>query len=264
MKFDTTFEEMELVLNELNEQFETIRKNEDRIPQIEIDIIKATLQRLYERINQLNKKEKSICVEKPASELIEKTVSINTPIEKETESVLTSENEATDEKIITKDELEYEKVTNDFLQEMNNPPSEIPKEDTEEPVKDELKEKAPKKEESKSSLLLQFEDEIFSVNDSIAQKAKDKSLVKKLNSSRIENLKSAIGINDKFYFINELFSGNSHAYEDVIYTLNNFKRFEEAMQYVSTLKYRYDWKTDTEAYQKLIHFLERKFTEIHA
>ena len=263
MKFDTTFKEMELVFNELSEQFEAIKKNEERIPQIEIDIFKVTLQKLYKRINQLNKMDLAMPVEKPAKELIEKTVSIDSPIEKEMEDLNTSKNEVTDEKIILNDELEYEKVTNDFLQDVNNPP-EISTEDIEEPIKDELDTITSKNEEVKPSLLLQFEDEIFSVNDSIAQKAKDKSLVNKLSSTRIENLKSAIGINDKFYFINELFGGNSQAYEDVIYTLNNFKRFEEAMQYVSTLKYRYDWKTETEAYQKLVHFLERKFIEIHA
>ncbi len=181
------------------------------------------------------------------------------------EPITKTEQTSNEETALFDEDLAYEKVTNDFLEEI---------EILEEKAKSKLEEikvkpthnqtEAPKTKSSKPSLLLQFEDEIFSVNESIAQKGEDKSVVKKLSNTRIENLKSAIGINDKFYFINELFKGNSQAYEDVIYTLNNFKRFDDAIQYFSTLKFRYDWNTEAEAYKKLIHFLERKFLEMHA
>lgn len=263
MKLDAVFEEMENALNELNEQFETIKTHEIRVPQIEIDILMATTRKLYESMAFLNKKnqfsdvaELSSVSEKqiPEKEIPEE----KTPVE-EPHAQTDNQTEAPEETI------DFEKVTEDFLSEAESLIEEVPeKEALEEAISEmpnEINEEVTKEH---PSLLLQFEDEIFSVNDAVATKAEDKSVVSKLSNSRIENLKSAIGINDKFYFINELFKGNSQAYEDVIYTLNNFKRFEDAMQYTSTLKYRYDWDMESEAYQKLIHFLERKFVEIHA
>lgn len=284
MKLDTALEEMEIVLNELNEQFETIKKNEVRVPQIELDIIMGTMRRLYESMMHLNRQTPLMEVVKEITEVpviinqeAEKTeevvaeTTVEEKVEESTIDIFEAETEDLSEELPEEDgfkleaELAYEKVTTDFLEEketeeevIETPQAEI-KEEIEIPIA-----QIPKTEAPKPSLLLQFEDEIFSVNESLAQKKDDTSLVNKLNNTRIENLKSAIGINDKFYFINELFSGNSQAYEDVIYTLNNFKRFEEAMQYTSTLKHRYDWSTETEAFQKLTHFLERKFVEIHA
>ncbi len=253
MKLKTTFEEMEVVLNELNEQFENLCNNEVRVPQIELDIIMATMRRLYEQMNQLNKIQNlsgtsDVIVENANAERIAEPEA-----RPELKEVETDVQEIKADYANTNSD-DYD-VTKDFLEEME----EQKEEKTDTPTK-----KIPKSETQKPSLLLQFEDEIFSVNDTMAKKGEDKSVVNRLSNSRIENLKSAIGINDKFYFINELFAGNSQAYEDVIYTLNNFKRFEESLQYISTLKHRYDWDTDAEAYQKLIHFLERKFTEVPA
>lgn len=257
MELNTALEEMEIVLNELNEQFETIKKNEVRVPQIEIDIIMATMRRLYESISHLHKQKPLDRVEK--AEIVKEEITVTETTEaKVVEEVV--------EEIAVADEPEdYEKVTNDFQEEIDALEESVLSEHEEQTVEvTEVEVETQEIEKPKPSLLLQFEDEIFSVNDSVAQKAADKSLVDKLSNTRIENLKSAIGINDKFYFINELFSGNSQAYEDVIYTLNNFKRFDEAMQYTSTLKHKYEWSIETEAYQKLTHFLERKFVEVHA
>jgi len=106
--------------------------------------------------------------------------------------------------------------------------------------------------------------EILDLNRKLAEARGNHSLAEKLQNQQIENLKSVIGINDKFYFINELFDGDSSRYEDVIYTLNNFKKFDDAMQYFSTLKYRFNWNEESDAPEMLIKMLERKFDLIGA
>lgn len=106
---------------------------------------------------------------------------------------------------------------------------------------------------------IKVNDEITDLNKKLAEARNTQSIVEKLQNKRIESLKSVIGINDKFYFINELFSGNSQKYEDIIYTLNNFKKLEDAMVYFSTLKYKFGWDEESEAYLKLMQMLERKF-----
>lgn len=296
MKLKAAFEEIEIVLNELNEQFETIKKNEARVPQIEIDIMMASMRKIYECMSQINKQKEFPRVEESFDFVPE--LDNNVLIESEAEEAIPEQTEAIiEETVLFKEDLTDNKVAANIVEEIANLEESIQIEmqksihiELEERIQSieekslqkELKEsmqsieeepkehtlqakaKSPRVEKPRTGLLLQFEDEIFSVNESVGQKSKDKSLVNKLSNTRIENLKSAIGINDKFYFINQLFGGNSQAYEDVIYALNNFKRFEEAMQYIGTLKYRYEWNTESEAFHKLIHFLERKFLELHA
>lgn len=253
MRLKTIFEEMEVVLNELNEQFETIKEFESGIPQIEIDIMMSNIRKLYENMSFLNRKMQSSSNERF------KELNINKP----TAATVNINPNTKEEQIKSDHPVKSADVHNSLLNAekknlkieeaatIHTPIQKTPSTET-------------KQQKSKAGLLLQFEDELFSINESVARNTEDKSLVNRLGNTRIDNLKTAIGINDKFFLINQLFSGNAQAYEDVIYTLNNFKRIEEAMQYTSTLKYRYDWDTDTEAYLKLVHFLERKFLKIEA
>jgi len=259
MKLKSIFEDMDSVLNELNEQFEAIKKHEARIPQIEIDILMSSIRKLYENMSYINKKTQQSISEKPETINIAENKSI-VYSKKETELIPEEEAKAI---VIAKETEVREMITNNIEEETISVEKEL-KDEQIKSEQDQLKTSAQKNIAPKEGLLLKFEDELFSVNDSVAMKSEDKSVVNKLSNTRIENLKSAIGINDKFFFINELFKGNSQSYEDVIFTLNNFKRFEEAMQYTSTLKYRYDWDTEAEAYLKLIHFLERKFLKVQA
>ena len=46
----------------------------------------------------------------------------------------------------------------------------------------------------------------------------------------ISDIGAAIGINDKFYYIRELFSGDSRAYNDTIRRLNSAASLGEAMK----------------------------------
>jgi len=251
MRLKTIFEEMEVVLNELNEQFETIREFESGIPQIEIDIMMSNIRKLYENMSFLNRKMQSSSNERVKELTINKptaaTVNINpnTKVEQIKADHPVKSGDVHDSLL----SAEKKNLKTEEADTAQTPIRKTPSTET-------------KQQKSKAGLLLQFEDELFSINESVARNTEDKSLVNRLGNTRIDNLKTAIGINDKFFLINQLFNGNPQAYEDVIYTLNNFKRIEEAMQYTSTLKYRYDWDTDTEAYLKLVHFLERKFLKI--
>lgn len=61
--------------------------------------------------------------------------------------------------------------------------------------------------------------------------AKQDEIIVSVRSARpIDDIASAIGINDKFYFIRELFSGDSLAYQDTIKRLNSASSLGEAMR----------------------------------
>lgn len=67
-----------------------------------------------------------------------------------------------------------------------------------------------------------------------AKKEEAGSLAEKLEKSPISNLKSAIGLNRKFQFINTLFDGDNERYDASIKLLNQDQSLQEAKTWVSS------------------------------
>jgi hypothetical protein len=72
----------------------------------------------------------------------------------------------------------------------------------------------------------------------------------------VENLMTAIAINDRFTFIRELFNGDSPAFEHAIRVLNEASNFNDAYNYMIQ---NYDWDMDSEAVQLLLDIIRRKY-----
>lgn len=72
----------------------------------------------------------------------------------------------------------------------------------------------------------------------------------------VDNLMSAIGINDRFTFIRELFNGDSPSFEHAIKALNEAANFNDAYNYMMQ---HYDWDMDSEAVQLLLDIIRRKY-----
>ena len=87
----------------------------------------------------------------------------------------------------------------------------------------------------------------------------DHSLAAKLQQNPVRDLKSVIGINDKFLFVNELFGGSMEKYNKSIENLNDLKTLNGAMIYLNELKIELQWNGSNEAYQKLAELVRRKF-----
>jgi hypothetical protein len=104
-----------------------------------------------------------------------------------------------------------------------------------------------------------FKDEKKSLNEKLFGTHTDKSIAAKLQKHPIKDLKSAIGINEKFKFINELFEGNLQKYNDGITKLNAFSTNDEATKFLSSLKSEYSWNENTEAFQELNDLVQRRY-----
>lgn len=87
----------------------------------------------------------------------------------------------------------------------------------------------------------------------------DLSLAAKLQQNPVRDLKSVIGINDKFLFVNELFGGSMEKYNKSIENLNDLKTLNGAMIYLNELKIELQWNSSNEAYLKLKELVSRKF-----
>jgi len=76
---------------------------------------------------------------------------------------------------------------------------------------------------------------------------------------QIRDLKSSIGINEKFLFINELFKGNMKEYTDTIVMLSDAENLDLVHDILRPLKDKYEWREDSAAYVTLTDFLQRRF-----
>lgn len=91
------------------------------------------------------------------------------------------------------------------------------------------------------------------------ESAEDTSLAARLQRKPVSDLASAIGINDKFLLLNELFGGSMEKYNKSIRALNNFSTLLGAKTYMSELQIEFQWDCESDAYKKLDNLVERRF-----
>ncbi|HEX8659128.1 MAG TPA: hypothetical protein VF690_16430 [Hymenobacter sp.] len=79
-------------------------------------------------------------------------------------------------------------------------------------------------------------------------------------SPKVETLREAISINQRFSFINELFAGENMEYHATIQHLDSLPTGDQARAYVTdNLSQRYDWSRKEEHVNKLLKLIERRF-----
>jgi hypothetical protein len=100
-----------------------------------------------------------------------------------------------------------------------------------------------------------FKSQSASVHDGFLKSEKYDDLSTKLKSKPIINIANAIGINDKFIFIKELFNGNEDTYNKTIEVLNNATNFNDAYNY---LMGNFNWDMDSTLVQILLDLIRRK------
>ena len=82
----------------------------------------------------------------------------------------------------------------------------------------------------------------------------------KLTDAPIKDLKKAIGINDRFLFINELFRGDEAMYERSIKTIQNFSIFAEAEYWIRReLKVKIGWVDSDPIVKQFDQLVRRRF-----
>lgn len=98
-----------------------------------------------------------------------------------------------------------------------------------------------------------------SLNDKLKQSRID--LGETLTEIPIRDLKKAIGINDRFLFINELFRGDENMYERSIKTINSFSILPEAEYWIQReLKVKLAWNDSNETVKQFTQLVKRRFT----
>jgi hypothetical protein len=98
-----------------------------------------------------------------------------------------------------------------------------------------------------------------SLNDK--HKATTTELADRLQDSPVKDLKKAIGINDRYLYINELFNGNEAMFERTLKTLNDFSILPEAEFWIQReLKLKMGWKEENPLVQQFNQLVRRRFS----
>jgi hypothetical protein len=97
-----------------------------------------------------------------------------------------------------------------------------------------------------------------SLNDKLKQEKIEVAHV--LKETPIKDLRKAIGVNDKFAFVNELFRGDEVMYERSIKTINSFHILPEAEYWINReLKVKLGWNDNKEIVQHFYQLVRRRF-----
>lgn len=125
-------------------------------------------------------------------------------------------------------------------------------------IEPEVKAETPKKEEVKIEPrpiepVQRLGDSFAGVKTLAEQMTQDDAPTTPFN--RIKDLRSAIGLNDKFLMIRDLFGGDAERYEATIDTLDEFEDLDECIIYIVE---NFRWNPDLEASKLLISLIERK------
>lgn len=75
----------------------------------------------------------------------------------------------------------------------------------------------------------------------------------------LPDLKSAMGINDKFQFTNELFKGNMQEFNIAIEQLNAADTLASALNYLKSMQPLYGWDEENEAFKRLLNIISRRY-----
>lgn len=104
-----------------------------------------------------------------------------------------------------------------------------------------------------------FRGEKRSINEKLnMETTADRSIGSKLRL-KITDLRSAIGINDRFIFINELFEGDMRNYDDMLGRLNTCASLQEALEVFNYTKTSQGWSDELISVERLLDFIHRRY-----
>lgn len=91
--------------------------------------------------------------------------------------------------------------------------------------------------------------------------AQSVTLADKIGKSRIENIRGAISLSQRFLFINALFKGANGEYESALSDIDKCMTYEEALELLSkNYALKYNWDFNLHEVKEFVGIVERKFS----
>lgn len=266
------------------EEITTSFNDYEEIPQIDIDLALSKVRSLYDELLKLNRTQiiHTEYKEKPA---VNETIEQNDEPEIEVEFIEAPEAE---EEIISEEASPTNEIIKEQVTTPIEPIEEEPQAETEPELevefieapeeKDtsefkaaqnkieveqeaEIKIKSPAQPEpikvdSTSTIGEQYQSNKKSIHDILAQNNATRDLASKLKDKPISDIKTAIGLNDRFLYTKELFNGNAKKYNDALDILNNLSDLDEAMQYLNE---HIEWNPEKDSFNRFLELVYRRY-----
>ncbi|MDR0659969.1 MAG: hypothetical protein LBG19_04030 [Prevotellaceae bacterium] len=124
------------------------------------------------------------------------------------------------------------------------------------PVKEEEKEIAPSAKKEEEHTTVRLGDKFVGLRKYLFENFDAQDEMGVARFSAIDDINRAIGINDRFLFIKELFNGDKDLFNKTISTLNSCSGIDDALVYIHE---NFSWNSETAAVKQLVLLLYRRF-----
>ena len=261
MNRQSIHQQIDSLLKIIRDQHEQIKNHHASIPQVEIDFMVQNLRQLYEASLMLNHTNALSALDEVKAAVTQKILAEKRAVEmKRTET-------PGNEKAVIPGDNRIQHEGNDsppVIHPMNEVIAAVSA------IAPEAEVKSEKKPAKKRSLDLnrKFEDkptigDKFGSGESLHRKIASanisKTVADKLHRNPIKDLKAAIGINEKFLFINQLFDGNLQDYSSAVEKINSMNDFNAAKQVAAELASQMNWDVNNEHVKNFMELVERRF-----
>lgn len=126
------------------------------------------------------------------------------------------------------------------------------------PIVEKIVEEKPEWNTSEASVSPKGEEKRLTLNEMLSSKLGGRATSS--TPKAIEDLKSAISLNDKMIFIKELFNGYNLAYSEAVEIINRFDSFEAADNFLQkNYAKKNDWENKQTTVDRFYAYLNRKF-----
>jgi len=244
--------EIDRTLESIKTHISRIKNDPDKVHKMDMDLLIEKTRDIYDKLIQLD----GLTI----------TFETEIPHQNEAEIEETETMEAVDIKVeeIEKEEAKAEITEEDIKVEVHVEEivDEVEEQIEEAQEKKEFREDfLEEKEETEKSTIDLFTSSAGPTLSDTYSEGEQPTIADKINKEGVNELREAIGINEKFLFINELFNGDLGRYNKVIDELDELSTIEGVNTYVLELKIQSQWADDNIALIKLTDLLNRKFVK---
>jgi hypothetical protein len=235
------------IIEELDEIRSIISSNSinNKLSLIERDIVMSKLQAVYMIISKIGQE---MPVTETTSQVEQNITSSPKKVKvlKNQKPVLEIPNKSKEQIVITE---EIVNKAEDFLEIESASPVDERSEKTQ---NDEL---SVKPKQDKKIVAEKFQKAEPLINELMAKQVMRKDISSVMQTKPLKDIVVAIGVNERFIFINELFNGDAETYDKTIKILNNVHNFNEAFNYLSQT---FSWDFESDTAHKLLELVRRR------
>jgi len=265
MEKEKLISEIDRTLESIKTHISRIKNDPDKVHKMDMDLLIEKTRDIYDKLIQLDGLTITFETEIPPFETeilhqnqnekeIEETETVET-VDIKVEEIEKEEAKAEEEAEITEEDIKVEVHVEEIVDEVEEQIEEAQE-------KKELREDfLEEKEETEKSTIDLFTSSAGPTLSDTFSEGEQPTIADKINKEGVNELREAIGINEKFLFINELFNGDLGRYNKVIDELDELTTIEGVNTYVLELKIQSQWADDNIALIKLTDLLNRKFVK---